>query len=185
MLKIVDVNDSMGNLLLSLQRAESDTQDEMRGAADQAVESSWVPALQAASSGAQQTKLLVSGARADVDDLGFTLIAGTGPSLSGGLDSSHWYAVDYGMTPKRIAAPNRRRTIRMSGGRTFQAATLIWVGRNLPPRNAKGRVIYPTIGTKSQDYVTAWVEGLMGQFDDPVFDTDEGDVISQVGGSWQ
>jgi len=185
MLKLVDVNDSMGDVLLTLQRAEADTQDEMRDAADNAVESSWVPALQAAASGAQQTKLLVSGAHADVDDLGFTLTAGVGPALSGGLDASHWYAVDHGMNPKRIAAPNRRRTIRMGGGREFKAATLIWVGRNLPPRNAKGRVIYPTIGTKSQDYVEAWVQGLMGQFDDPVFDTDDGDVLSQVGGSWR
>lgn len=185
MLKIVDVNDSMGDVLLTLNRAESDTQAEMRDAADSAIESTWVPALAAAASGAQQTKLLVNGANADVDDLGFTLTAGVGPALSGGLDASHWYAVDYGMNPQRIAAPNRRRTIRLGAGREFQAAVLIWVGRNLPPRSAKGRVIYPTIGTRSQEYVEAWVDGLMGQFDDPAFDTDDGDVLAQVGGSWR
>lgn len=185
MLKLVDVNDSMGDALLTLQRAQTDTQDEMRQTADAAIESSWVPALAAAASGAQQTKLLVTGAHADVDNLGFSLTAGVGPTLSGGLDASHWYAVDYGMTPKQIAAPNRRRTIRLGGGREFQAATIIWVGRNLPARNAKGRVIYPTIGAQSQEYVSAWVDGLLEPLEGDVFDVDDGDVKGQVAGSWR
>jgi len=187
MLKIVDVNDSMGDVLLTLQRAQTDTQDEMRDAAQNAVQSSWVPALSALASGAQQTKLLVNGAHADVDDLGISLTAGVGPALSGGLDSSHWYAVDFGMAPQLMRAPTRMRTYRVLGsGRDIRQPAQIWVGRNLPARTVRpGRVIYRAIGEQSQAYVTAWVDGLMGQFDDPVFDADAGDVQSQVAGSWQ
>jgi hypothetical protein len=181
MLKIVDVDNSLAGAQLALRAAAEGTQDALRTEVAAAIEGSWVSSLAAAAAGRQQTKLLVSGAGADVDGLSFDLIAGRGPALSGGLDASHWYAVDYGMTPKQITAPTRKKSVR--GGARVPAR--IWVGRNLPARNAAGRVIFPTIGTQSQVYVKAWVTGLLGQFAGTPLDVDDGDELGQVSGSWQ
>jgi len=184
MLKI-EVDDSLGETLLDLRRAQQGTQDAMRAEASRAITASWVPALAAAASGAQQQKLLVSGAGADVGDLSFDLNAGRGPTLSGGLDASHWYAVDYGMQPKRITAPNRQKTLRVVNGRPVRAPAQVWVGRNLPSRAPAGRVVFPTIAAHSPEFVAAWVQGMLGQFDGTPLDVDSSDELSQVAGSWR
>jgi hypothetical protein len=181
----VNVDESLGEALLTLRRAQTGTQDEMRNEADAAITASWVPALAARASGAQQTKLLVSGASADVSDLGFDLTAGAGPTLSGGLDNSKWWAVEFGAVPKQVAAKKRKATHRVKGsGREVRSAAIIWIGRNLPVRNNDGHVIFPTIGEQSQVFVGAWVSGLMGQFEGSPFDVDY-DELGQVAGSWR
>jgi hypothetical protein len=182
----VEVGDDLGEALLILHRAQADTGDAMRKAASAAIDSVWVPTLNEAASTAQQAKLLASGAGSNVTDLGFDLIAGRGPSLSGGLDSSHWYAVDYGMTPKAIRAPKRQATYkRRGGGAPVRMNAIIWVGRNLPSRNNAGRVIYPAIGEVSQDIIAAWVTGIMEQFTGGPLDASMTDELGQVNGSWR
>lgn len=179
----VEVGDGLADALLQLRRAESDTGDAMRADATRAIDAVWVPKLTAAAATAQQRKLLVPGAGSIVGDLDFELHAANGPALSGGLDASHWYAVDYGMTPVQRAAPRRKATYK-NRGRGVRMAAVIWVGRNLPTRNAAGRVVYPTIADVSQTIVAAWVHGLMGQLNTPL-DVDDADEIGQVAGSWQ
>lgn len=183
----VDDGGGFRALLDALDGAEHGTADKMRAAASTALSSEWVPALTARASTAQQRRLLLTGAIATAVGLGFELRAAQAGALSGGLDSSHWYAVDYGMTPQRKAAPNRKASRRTLGsGRISRGPALIWVGRNLPSRAAgNGRVIYAAVAEKSQDFVAAWVRGLVGQLDTGPLEADYADELAEVGGSWQ
>jgi len=163
--------DDLDEAALVLEAAQKGTEEAMRAAVGSAIASSWVSALGAAASGPQQTKLLVSGAGADVGAGTFSLHAARGPALSGGLDNSHWQSVDYGYTPRQVSSAKR--------------GTTIWVGRNLPSRDNDGRVVLPTVGEQSQRYVEAWTKALMSTVDGGVLDVDDAAERGQVAGAWQ
>ena len=166
----------------ALSRAGAEIQPAMKDNAQAAVSRLWVPALSAAATTRQQSKLLV-GASSNVYDGGFDLIAGAGPALSGGLDQSHWYAVDYGMTPKQKRSKVRKVTGITRTGRKSRRQARIWVGRNLPPRKKGGRVIEPTLAKQSQKFVDAWVDGLFELFPVSVFELNRRSV--KAGGAWR
>lgn len=163
--------DDLRQAALTLEAAQKSTLDAMRAAVAPAIANSWVAALSAAASTAQQTKLLVSGAGADVGTGRFDLHAARGPALSGGLTNASWQSVDMGITPRQVRSAKR--------------GTSIWIGRNLPSRDADGRVVLPTLGEQSQVYVEAWATGLMGTVDGSVLEVDDEDVRGQVAGSWR
>lgn len=167
----------------ALSRASTGIEPAMKDAAKAAVSRLWVPTLSAKATTRQQSKLLI-GASSDVYDGGFDLIAGAGPALSGGLDQSHWYAVDYGMKPKRKLATNRRvSSVSARTGRKSRRRARVWVGKNLPPRKKGGRVIEPTLTTRSQDFVDAYIDGILEVFPRDLFDVKRRSV--KAGGAWR
>lgn len=164
MLKI-QVDDNLARALSALANAERGTQEAMRQAAAAEINKVWSPALLSKSSTPAERKLLAGGSSAEVTPAGFTLTAGAGTALSGGLTGDSWAAIEFGMTPKQIVAKNRQRTIRIAGsGRQLRIASTIWVGRNLPSRRRDGRVVFPTARTHGPQFVEAWIKGLIGQF---------------------
>lgn len=166
----------------ALSRAVTGMEPAMTDAVRASVSRLWVPTLTAKATTRQQSKLLV-GASSDVHDGGFDLIAGAGPALSGGLDSSHWYAVDYGMRPKRILSKNRKVSGVTRTGRRSRRRARIWVGRNLPARKKGGRVIEPTLTKQSQKFVDAYIDGIFSLFPAGTFDVKRRSV--KAGGAWR
>lgn len=163
----VEVDDNLGRALTSLAAAEAGTQEAMRAEAAAEIGRVWSPALISASGNALERKILATGARADVTPQGFTLTAGVGPAASGGLgqEDDDWVPVEFGMNPQRIQAPNRRKSIRIAGsGRPMRVASMVWVGKNLRPRNRDGYVVLPTARKRVPEFVAAWVRGLIKQF---------------------
>jgi len=172
MVKIVS-SPELEHALATLHRASSGTQDAMRQNAIDAVNRTWGPALASAAGTAAERKLLATGASADVDAGSMTLHAAKGPALTGGLANDGWAAIELGMDPKRIEAPNRRKTITLNG-RPFRARTFVWVGRNLKPRNPDGYVIFPTVRKHGPRFVAAWIYGLIDVFRGSPFDIRKG-----------
>lgn len=161
----VEVDANLARALASLQRATGGTQEAMRESADAAITGTWGRAVMSEASTRAERKLLATGADADVGPSSFTLYAGIGPTLSGGLEN--WPAIEYGMEPRQVQAPRRRRTIRIAGsGRPMRVVTQVWVGRNLRPRNPDGYAVFPAARKHGPKFVASWVEGLISQFDD-------------------
>lgn len=167
MLKL-EVDDNLARALIALDQAEAGTADAMRASADAEIDKTWSTALMNAAGTTLERRMIADGADADVENVGFTLWAGLGGPVSGGLgrQDRDWAGVEFGMTPFQSFDTKRRRTIRIAGTGTVQkVATGVWVGRNLKPRNAQGYVAMPTVRKYVPQYVASWVHGLIGQFD--------------------
>lgn len=161
----VEVDPNLARALLALARAQSGTQEAMRQAADEKISATWQPALLAAASTTPEQRMIANGSSAEVTPAGFVLEAGQGGPLSGGLREP--WGIEYGMDPVQITTTKRRKTIRIAGsGRPMPMVAPIWVGKNLRPRNPDGYVAMPTVRKHAPQFVAAWVEGLIGQFDD-------------------
>lgn len=166
---------NVAEALGTLQKASTETQESMRARVAEAVDTAWLPALASAAGTQLERRLLVEGAGAQVGLSTMTLVAGNGGPLSGGLTEDSWYAGELGMTPVEIVAPNRRKTIRISGsGREIRVQSRVWVGRNLRPRNEDGYVIFPTVRTHGPRFVAAWIYGLIDVYAGSQFDTRKG-----------
>ena len=154
---------------IAMARAKGETREAMRNSARDAVEGTWIPALASAAGTQPEQRMLVDEASASVDLGSMTLTAAVGGPLSGGL--GNWAAIEYGMDPQQITAPNRRKTLRIAGsGRPIRVATQIWVGRNLRPRNDDGYVVFPTIRQHGPRFVAAWIHGLIDTWRGSPFD---------------
>lgn len=154
---------------LALARAKGETRKTMQDSARDAVEATWSSALASAAGTRPEQRMLVDEASASMDLGSMSLFAAVGGPLSGGLDN--WAAIEFGMEPKQIIAPNRRKTIRIAGtGREIQVATQIWVGRNLKARNDQGYVVFPTIRQHGPRFVAAWIYGLINAWRGTPFD---------------
>lgn len=166
----VEVDANLARALTSLSAAEGGTAEAMRASAAEKIGGTWEQALIAGSS-TKPERRLIAGAAGRYTEVGmseFTLFAGMGGPLSGGLGSGNkdWTGVEFGMTPVQITAPNRRKKIRIAGsGREMSVVTRVWVGKNFRPRNPKGYVALPAARKVGPEYVAAWVYGLIGQFD--------------------
>lgn len=159
----VEVDQELGRLLNTLRHAESGTQEAAQAEAEAEIGATWVAALNTHAGTDLEQRMIVDGARADMlPGAGFELAAGLGGPVSGGLGTGDddWVGAEFGMTPKRIDAPTRRKTMILNG-RPFAARTLVWVGKNFRPRNPDGYVAMPTIRDRGPQYVAAWVRGLI------------------------
>lgn len=155
--------------LFAMSRAAEATQQAMQQAAVEKVTATWSTALASAAGTAQEQRMLADGSRAEIMPLRITLLAGSGGPLSGGLED--WPAIEYGMTPVQIIAPNRQKTIRIAGsGREMKTKATVWVGKNLRPRNDDGYVIFPTVRTHGPEFVAAWIHGLISHWRGTPFD---------------
>jgi hypothetical protein len=166
----VEVDANLARALTSLSAAESGTAEAMRASAAEKIGATWQSALIAGSTTKPERRLIAGGASryTEVGLSEFTLFAGMGGPLSGGLGAGNkdWAGVEFGMTPFQSFNTKRRKRVRIAGsGREMTVATRIWVGKNLRPRNPRGYVALPAARTHGPDYVAAWVYGLIGQFD--------------------
>ena len=166
----VEVDANLARALTSLSAAESGTQEAMRAAAAEKIGGTWEQALIAGASTKLERRIIASGAGryTEVGMAEFTLFAGMGDPVSGGLgtEGRDWTGVEFGMTPVQLSNTKRRKKIRIAGsGREMSVATQIWVGKNLRPRNPKGYVALPAARKHGPEFVAAWVYGLIGQFD--------------------
>jgi len=159
--RIVRGGEDMKRALDTLQAADAGTQEAMRESSRLAVSTTWTGALASATGTKPEQRMLVDGSTVDIHDDGFTVTAGMGGPLSGGLTNDHWPAIEFGMTPKQVTS-SRRKTVRIAGtGRTMQTSYLVWVGMNLRDRNPDGYVILPTLREHGPRFVAAWVYGLI------------------------
>lgn len=166
-------DENLTQALVTLADAPTATQQAMQQAAIESVSSTWTQALAAASGTTAERRMLVDGASSEIGPTSITLIAGAGGPLSGGLDS--WPAIEFGMDPVQIVAPNRRKKIRITGsGREMTVATRVWVGKNLKPRNDDGYVIFPTVRKHGPEFVAAWIRGLISHWVGTPFDVYKG-----------
>ncbi len=159
----IDVGQELEGVLNTFRHAEEATQAEALQEAEHEIDVTWVSSLSAHAGTQLEQRLLVDGAHADVDSSSsFTLVAGVGDPVSGGLGTGarDWTAAEYGMTAREVVAPNRRKTTLLNG-RPFIARTTVWVGKNLRPRRPDGYVIMPTIRDRGPRYVAALIRGLI------------------------
>lgn len=171
----IKADDQLARAIFALDDAATSTQDAMRQSAAESIDRVWSPALASAAGTSPERKLLATGAGSSVEAGRMTLIAGNGPTLTGGLTEDGWYAIEFGMTPVQIYSPNRRKKIRIAGsGREMSVQTRIWVGRNLRARNELGYVIFPTIRQHGPRFVAAWIYGLIGKWRGTPFDVKKG-----------
>lgn len=158
-----EVDPEMGRLLNLFGNATQATQEAALSEAESEIDKTWVSALTAHAGTELEQRMIVDGARADMlGPSSFELVAGIGGPVSGGLGtgSDDWAAAEFGMDPKQIDAPTRRKTMILNG-RPFRARTTIWVGKNLKPRNPDGYVAMPTIRERGPRYVAAMIRGLI------------------------
>lgn len=165
----IQADDELVRALASLERAQQGTQEAMREAADEKIDATWKQQLNVAAGTELERRIMVDGADSTVDNLSFTLWAGIGDPVSGGLGSGprDWPGVEFGMVPYDSYDTKRRKTIRIAGsGTVMKVATKITIGKNLRTRNPDGYVAFPTIRKHVPTFVAAWVHGLISQFDD-------------------
>lgn len=138
-------------VILLLKGSDRSVRNEMRRAARVELNALWKPTLQSFSRNAQQEKVLVRGARSRVGSDDFQMLAATSRrALSGGLvPTSRWAPVEFGGEPKEITV------VRLGRERRQRA------GRNLGPRVAKGKVVFPAIRKTGPRVVAAWVNGIV------------------------
>lgn len=165
----------LGEAIAALNSAIGSTKDAMAERATQEVDAAWKPALASAAGTNPERRLLVDGASSQIGPASIDLTAGAGGPLSGGLTSDGWAAIEFGMDPKQIEAPNRRKKIRIAGsGREMVVATRIWVGKNLRARNPDGYVIFPTVRQHGPRFVAAWIYGLISKWVGTPFEVRKG-----------
>lgn len=161
----VEADENLGRVLAVLARAESGTQEAMREEAANEVDQTWDTALLAAASTDAERRILASGADAEIGPASINLFAAFGPaSLSGGATEEHWAAFEFGMTPEQRITKRRKKLRVLGSGREINSTPLIWVGRNLRPRNPQGYVIFPVIRQHGPEFVAAWIRGLINVF---------------------
>lgn len=170
------IDDSeLTQVLLALHDASQSTQDAMQRSAVEAVSGTWGPALASAAGTNVERRLLADGSFATIGPASIDLHAGAGGPLSGGLNEHMWPAVEYGMDPVQIIAPNRTKTIRVAGsGREMRLASRVWVGKNLKRRNDEGYVIFPTVRKHGPRFVAAWIYGLIRVWEGTPFEVRKG-----------